>query len=184
MSEIADRYRRRSDAFEALIVGVPAHRWTSQSPCEKWLARDVVAHVVGYSGHVLRERAGVEPTTAPPANEDPAAAFRTIRADVLRVLDDPATPPDVAQYIDLAVSFDLPQHWWDLAKATGQDATMDPEEVEALWKALSPMRPGWWEWQVENGYYAPKVPVPEDAPLQDRLLGLIGRDPNWRPPDS
>jgi hypothetical protein len=24
--------------------------------------------------------------------------------------------------------------------------------------------------------------VPEDAPLQDRLLGLIGRDPGWSAP--
>ncbi len=184
MSEISDRYHRRADAFEALIAGVPANRWASQSPCEKWLASDVVGHVVGYSGHVLRERAGVEPTKAPLASENAAAAFRAIRADVQRVLDDTATPPDVSQFIDLAVSFDLPQHWWDLAKATGQDAIMDSEDVEALWEALSPMRPRWWDWQVANGYYAPKIPVPEDAPLQDRLLGLIGRDPNWMLPDS
>jgi hypothetical protein len=25
----------------------------------------------------------------------------------------------------------------------------------------------------------PEVPVPDDAPLQHRLLGLIGRDPGW-----
>ena len=25
--------------------------------------------------------------------------------------------------------------------------------------------------------YGPEVPVPADAPLQDRLLGLIGRQP-------
>lgn len=179
MSEIADRYRRRADAFETLILGVPADRWTNPSPCEQWHARDVVDHVVGYSAHVLRETARVEPTAAPPTNEDPVEAFRAIRADVQRVLDDPATSPDVAEFIDAAVSFDLPQHWWDLAKATGQDATMDAEEVDVLWKTLSPMRPSWWEWQVENGHYAPKVPVLDDAPLQDRVLGLIGRDPNW-----
>jgi uncharacterized protein (TIGR03083 family) len=156
MSEIADCYRRRADAFEALIASVPPDRWASQSPCEEWLARDVLAHVVGYSAYELRERAGVEPTPAPLAIEDAAAAFRAIRADVERVLEDPATPPDVLRHIDLAVSFDLPQHWWDLAKATGQDATMDPEDVEALWEALSPMGPSFWKWQVENGYYAPK----------------------------
>ena len=184
MNEIADRYSRRADAFEALIEAVPAPRWSSQSPCEGWLAIDVVKHVVGYSGHVLRENAGVEPTIALSADEDPAAAFRAIRADIQRVLDDPQTSPDVAKFIDLAVSFDLPQHWWDLAKATGQDTTIDPEEVENLWQALSPMRPSFWDWQVENGHYAPKVLVPENAPLQDRLLGLIGRDPKWTSPDS
>lgn len=86
------------------------------------------------------------------------------------------------EFLDKAVSFDLPQHWWDLAAATGQDATMDAEEVEVLWNALSPMRPEWWKWQRDNGNYAAQVEVPEDAPLQDRVLGLIGRDPNWSPP--
>jgi hypothetical protein len=27
------------------------------------------------------------------------------------------------------------------------------------------------------GVFGPAVPVPEGAPLQDRLLGLVGRDP-------
>ena len=27
--------------------------------------------------------------------------------------------------------------------------------------------------------FGPEVKVPEDAPLQDRLLGLLGRDPAW-----
>jgi hypothetical protein len=30
--------------------------------------------------------------------------------------------------------------------------------------------------------FGPEVTVPADAPLQDRLLGLIGRDPAWAPP--
>jgi hypothetical protein len=58
-------------------------------------------------------------------------------AVVERVLDDPETPPDMANYLDLAVTFDLPQHGWDLATATGQDPTMDPEEVELLWSSIS-----------------------------------------------
>lgn len=110
--------------------------------------------------------------------DNPAAAFGAIREVVQRVLDDPKTLPEVANYVDLAVSFDLPQHGWDLAKATGQDATMDPEEVELLWTSLS-QAPEVWDWQRENGWYASPVAVPEDAPLQDRVLGLVGRDPRW-----
>jgi hypothetical protein len=30
--------------------------------------------------------------------------------------------------------------------------------------------------------FGPEFEVPEDAPLQDRLLGLIGRDPGWSAP--
>ncbi len=177
MTEAADRYRRRADAFGALIAGTAPERWSSPSPCEGWTARDVVAHVVDFSAQVLRERAGVSSIAVPAVADDPAAAFRAIREAVQRVLDDPATPPDVAYYLEGALSFDLPQHGWDLAVATGQDATMDPEEVELLWNTLSGMRQSWWDWHHSNGWYAPAVPVPEDAPLQDRVLGLIGRRP-------
>lgn len=182
MTGIAERFRRRADAFEALIARTPPERWASPSPCEGWAARDIVAHIVGFFGDVLRDKAGVAPAPLRSAVDDPAVAFGDIREAVQRVLDDPATPADVAKYLDAALSFDLPQHWWDLAKATGQDATMDPEEVELLWTSLSPMSPDWWKWQVDNGHYAPAVPVPEDAPLQDRVLGLIGRNPRWAPP--
>lgn len=53
---------------------------------------------------------------------------------------------------------------------------MDPAEVELLWGSLTG-DPANWEWQRANGWYAPPVPVPADAPLQDRVLGLLGRDP-------
>ena len=112
--------------------------------------------------------------------DDPAGAFAAFREVVEQVLDDPETPPDVANYLDLAVSFDLPQHGWDLAKATGQDPAMDPEEVELLWRSLL-RAPQVWDWQRENGWYAAPVSVPSNAPLRDRVLGLIGRDPGWTP---
>jgi len=180
MTEIADRYRRRADAFSALIAATAPERWKSPSPVDGWLARDVVAHVVDYSGHVLRETAGVSDVPAFADLDDPAAAFGAIRKLVERVLEDPATPPEVMSHLDLAVSFDLPQHGWDLAKATGQDPTINPEEVQLLWSSLV-QAPQVWAWQRENGWYAAPVSVPEDAPLQDRVLGLIGRDPRWRP---
>lgn len=181
MTALGDRYRRRADAFAALIAGTASDRWSSRSPCEGWRARDVVAHVVDYSGHVLREKVGMSDVPDFAAFHDPAAAFRAIRELVERVLDDPGTSPDVATYLDLAVSFDLPQHGWDLAMATGQDPTMDPDEVELLWLSLS-KDPKVWDWQRDNGWYADPVPVPDDAPLQDRVLGLIGRDPGWALP--
>jgi uncharacterized protein (TIGR03083 family) len=187
MSEVADRYRRRANAFEATIIGTPPDRWTSPSPCEGWRACDVVAHVVQYSALVLHGGPS-GPTTTAADGFDPTAAFRATRADVERVLDDPATAPELVQEIDLAVSFDLPQHRWDLAVATGQDATIDADDLDALWDALSPQSPKWWEFMRTPGrfgpgivVYGPEVAVRARAPRQDRLLGLLGRDPNWVP---
>jgi uncharacterized protein (TIGR03086 family) len=182
MTEIADRYRQRADAFAALIANTAPERWDDPSPCEGWRARDIVAHIVAHSTKELREREGVQIAPSVAAAGDPAVAFRAIREAVERMLDDPATPTDVARYLDEALSVDLPQHWWDLAVATGQDATMDAQEIEFLWAVLSPASPAFWKWQVDNGHYAPAVFVPEDAPLQDRVLGLIGRDPHGTPP--
>ncbi|HEX5588551.1 MAG TPA: TIGR03086 family protein, partial [Acidimicrobiia bacterium] len=159
------------------------------SPCAKWLARDVVAHVVEYTGQVLHGRDG-KPTRPAPEGFDALAAFRATRADVERVLDDPATPAKLVEEIDLAVSLDLPQHRWDLAMATGQDATMNRADLNTLWVTLSRQSHHWWAFMRTPGKFGPgievygkEVPVPADAPLQDRLLGLLGRDPAWTPPE-
>lgn len=179
-SELASTYDRRADAFEALIVGTLPASWSQPSPCEGWLAQDVVAHVVDFSAKVLGEK-GFE---SPPRYADfdgPFAAFRATREFVVSVLDDPATLPKVASFLHWSLSFDLPQHGWDLAVATGQDPTMDPDEVDLLWGSLNG-DPGNWAWQRANGWYGPPVAVPDDAPLQDRVLGLLGREPRWTSP--
>jgi uncharacterized protein (TIGR03086 family) len=198
MTAVADRYRRRATEFEQTIEGVRPDQWADQSPCEKWTARDVVDHIVGMHDHVLgttdRPRAA-----APPVADDPLAAFRAARADAEEVLADPAlrgvecdTPigrMTVEQHIDQVLSDDLVPHRWDLARATGQDDIIDPADVERLWATTWAIpaelmeryrTPGAFGPGIE--VFGPEVPVPEGAPLQRRLLGLIGRDPDWKPP--
>jgi hypothetical protein len=68
-------------------------------------------------------------------------------------------------------------HTWDLARATGQDDTLDPEYSAELLEGMIPYE----EAMRTSGQYGPRVPVPDDAPVQDRMLGFIGRDPHWRP---
>jgi hypothetical protein len=34
---------------------------------------------------------------------------------------------------------------------------------------------------ARQGLFGPVVPVPEDAPYFDQVLGLTGRDPQWSP---
>jgi hypothetical protein len=141
--------------------------------------RDVVAHVVDFSATVLGEKAQVTDAPAFSSSDEPGAAFRAARRAVERVLDDPATSPEVASYIQWSISFDLPPHCWDLAMATGQDPTMDPDEAVLLWGAGDPKA---FDWQREQGWFGPYIELPDDAPIADRALGLIGRDPRWSPP--
>ena len=69
-------------------------------------------------------------------------------------------------------------HGWDLAVATGQPYAADPTSVAACTGfAAQAAAEG-----PTPGLFGPPVPVPDDAPPLDRLLGLTGRDPAWRPP--
>jgi uncharacterized protein (TIGR03086 family) len=65
-------------------------------------------------------------------------------------------------------------HTWDLATATGQDATLDPELVDACTAIFLPDMP---ERGRASGLVGPAVVVPEDASPQDRLLAAMGRRP-------
>ena len=62
----------------------------------------------------------------------------------------------------------------DIANVIDVDPTLPDDLVRGLWEMLSPTA----EELRAIGVYGPVVPVPEDAPLQDRLLGLTGRRPN------
>jgi uncharacterized protein (TIGR03086 family) len=194
MGEIADRYRRRADAFEQKIAAVQPEQWGNQSPCELWTALDVVDHIVSMHGYMLTPVGrGLDQELS--VRKDPLAAFRGARREVEAVLDDPAlaqaecdTPAGkmtAEAQIDQVVSDDLVMHGWDLARATGQDETMDPVDVERLWASTTAIpadviemyrTPGAFGPGIE--VFGPEIPVAEDAPLQDRLLGFIGRHPH------
>jgi uncharacterized protein (TIGR03086 family) len=193
LAEVAERYRRRADTFEATVAAVPDGDWSRPSPCAEWDARDVVRHVVDMH-HVALRPYDRTPAAAPSVDDDPLAAFRAARAEVEAILADPVlaaqqteSPAGTKAGVDLVdqvPSADLVLHRWDLARATGQDDTIDPEELEGMWPGLQQIpdvmrQPGAFGPGVV--VFGPEVAVPADAPLQDRALGLVGRDPAWTP---
>jgi len=96
-------------------------------------------------------------------------AFKSARADLEAMLDDPElsgrecdTPNGrmtVAQQIDEVVSDDLVLHGWDLARATGQDDTMEPEDVERLWSIITAIPPDLIAKYRTPGAFGPGVEV-------------------------
>jgi hypothetical protein len=61
----------------------------------------------------------------------------------------------------------------DIAVVIGVEPTLPAELVQGLWDEISPHAEQW----RTIGVFPAAVPVPADAPLQDRLLGLTGRQP-------
>ena len=74
----------------------------------------------------------------------------------------------------IASSMDALIHGWDLAKATGQDTALDPEIVQICYNAFVP---GAADQARAGGLVGPVVLVSENAGLQDKLLGYMGRRP-------
>jgi uncharacterized protein (TIGR03086 family) len=184
MSDIADRYRKVAGRFTETADAVPTGAWDNPSPCEGWVARDVVRHLVEWFPPFLRDGAGVELAAGPSPDVDPAGAWRTLNDGVQVLLDDPATEGrrfshpragDHALPDAIAMFFlgDVLVHTWDLARATGLDESLDPEEVKAMLAGAEPFDAV----LRSSGQYGPRVVVADDADAQTKLIAFMGRQP-------
>lgn len=188
MSSPSADHRAVAGGFTALVQHAPSDGWDAPSPVAAWRARDVVGHLVEWLPAFLDSGAGVQLPAVPSAEVDPVAAWETHCAAVQALLDDPAThervlsnphigelPLDVA--IDRFYTGDVFLHTWDLARATGQHVELDPVRCAGMLAGMEPIE----DVMRVSGQYGPRVPVPDDASVQDRLIGFIGRDPGWSP---
>lgn len=182
----AERHRQITAGFTDLVHGTK--HWHAPSPVADWTARDVVRHLVEWLRSFLAAGASVELPKGPSVDDDPVAAWQEHRAGVQALLDDPETPQRLLvnrhigempldQAIDRFYTSDVFMHTWDLACATGQDERLDPDECAVLLSEMEPIE----DVMRASGQFGPRVPTPDDADAQTRLLGFIGRDPLWTP---
>lgn len=181
----AERHRAVAATFTERVRGTAD--WDVPTPVAEWTARDVVGHLTTWFPGFLAA-GGVELPAGPPAAEDPVAAWEHQAAAVQALLDDPAsagrtiTNPHLGEMTlaaatDRIYTADVFMHTWDLARATGQDDRLDPGTCAALVGGMAGMEDA----IRGSGQYGARVPVPDDADPQTRLLGFIGRDPDWKP---
>ena len=180
----ADEYRELAGRFTELVQAVPdeAH-WNRPAPPEGWTARDVVRHLVEWFPPFLQQGSGITLPAGPDVDVDPVGAWRTFNTAVQTVLDDPATQDrtfanvhtgelPLPQAISRFFTADVFMHSWDLARATGQDDTLDPERCAMMLEGMEPLD----DVLRASGQYGPRVEVAADADPQTRLLAFIGRD--------
>jgi uncharacterized protein (TIGR03086 family) len=180
----SEEHRRIAGEFTKRVLGVSPSSWDQPAPVEGWVARDVVRHLVEWFPSFLESGAGVTLPQGPSVDDDPVAAWTVHSDGVQALLDDPATPGKVLsnqhigevpldQAIDRFYTSDVFMHTWDLSRATGQDETLDPVKCTELLEGMLPLD----DLLRQSGQYGPRVEVPEDADVQTRLLGFIGRTP-------
>lgn len=182
----SDRHREFSQAFADVAAKV--EDWTAPTPVEGWQARDVVSHLIEWFPPLLNECTGISiPATSAAIDKDPIGAWNERSEVVQGILDDPKLANQlvaqgsfkgmpVAQLMDLIYSSDIFMHRWDLAKAAGSEANLDPDFCNELIAGLARVE----EELRSAGHYGPAIAVPESASAEDRLIGFIGRDPGWR----
>ena len=180
----ADEHRLIAGEFTTTVEGVAPDAWDRPAPPEGWVARDVVRHLLTWFPEFLRGTTGLTLPAGPAVDDDPVGAWRTHTAGVQALLDDPATgarefefPHIGTMTLGAAVSMiyiaDVFLHRWDLARATGQDETLDPVRCAAMYEGMLPMD----EVLRGSGHYGPRVAVADGAGAQTQLLGFIGRNP-------
>jgi uncharacterized protein (TIGR03086 family) len=183
MSEISERYRHIAEQFTQRVIAVPAPAWDNPAPCEGWVARDVVGHLVEWLPAFFVGTWGIELPPAPSVDADPAAAWAVVNGAIQSALDDPEVAGrerdtrmgrwTFEQTIDTICTPDVLVHTWDLARATGLEETLDPDEVHRFVASMEPMD----ELLRQSGHYGPRVPVAHDADEQTRLIAFLGRQP-------
>jgi uncharacterized protein (TIGR03086 family) len=182
MAEVAERFRNVAAAFTERVAAVPDDRWDAPAPCEGWVARDVVRHLVEWLPDFFHGRAGLPRPEVPSVDDDPLGAWAAVRDSLQAALDDPEvagrefdTGMGAMTVADAMAGFgvgDVLVHTWDLARAAGLDERLDEGEVARIYAQMQPM-----DEMLRGPMFGPKVPVPDDADAQAKLLAFTGRTP-------
>jgi len=178
-----------------IIKGIGPGQAAGPTPCTEWDVRALLSHVIGtlWLAECLftsqAPRFAMSPGGLPAddlGGDDPAAAYAEASAAALAAAGTGdaltrvhATPlgdmpgPALAGFTTL----DIAVHGWDLARATGQPADLDGRlAAHVLAFAEQALTPG-----TRAPRIGPALPVPAGAPVTQRLVAFLGRQPESQP---
>ena len=171
-----------------ILTGVRDDQLTDPTPCTGTPVAGILDHLVGLT---LGFRLGAEKVPqygSPRADADHLpAGWRARLPEQLDALVAAWREPAAWEGVTVVGGAELPGaamgvvaanevlvHGWDLAAATGQPYRADPATAEACLSFVAGVPT-----ETRSAMFGPVVPVPDGAPVLDRLLGLTGRDPGW-----
>ncbi|MGH3329048.1 MAG: TIGR03086 family metal-binding protein [Streptomycetales bacterium] len=163
----------------------PAQRG-GPTPCEAWDVRALLNHVIAGNRYFPALARGEDSDMSVwgadhLGDADPAEVYEESAAAALDAwrlpgaVERTATLPSGGQgprLFDIHLA-DVLVHGWDLATATGQDRSLDPEVTQAVfgrWYGNVPP-------EVRGMVFGPEVECAPGAPVADRLAAYLGRTP-------
>jgi uncharacterized protein (TIGR03086 family) len=183
--DVVSALEQSYDQTANLVAGLTPAELGARSPCADWDVRETLNHVLratwmftlvnqGKSADedirdIIGDDASLAVTAA--AKENLASwrqpgAFEGDRSYVFGTF--PATGAAMLNLEEVVV------HNWDVAKATGRKLVIEPAMGQMIydWVVSIPLD----EFR-DHGDFGPEVAMPATAPIVDRLVGLLGRQP-------
>ena len=186
MDNLTDLHRRALDATGAVVAAIGPDQWSLATPCEGWDVRTLATHVVAgnlWAAELASGRTIEDVGTALDGDvlgADPSSAYTRSAAAAATAFEAPGAleAPCAVSYGPVPGSIyaghrtvDVFVHGWDLAKATGQNTTLNPELVDACLAIVEPQLD---ILQASGQFGTPASSTPGDSP-QVRLLHQLGR---------
>jgi uncharacterized protein (TIGR03086 family) len=165
------------------------------TPCGDWTLGQLLAHMaVQHDGFAAAAAGnGADPSVWRPGRPaaDPVAEYARAAERVLRAFAAegvltrdfvlPELNPEGTVPGGLAVTAhftDYVAHGWDVARSLGLDYELEPD----LLAVALPVAEAIPDDETRLRFFAPRVAAPEGAGELDRVVALLGRRPDWRPP--
>ncbi len=181
----------------ALVEAVPDDALDRATPCPDYCLGDLLEHVGGLAQAFRNAATKATQTGAEPSAQGPSGDasrlpddWRTRIPQDLLAMAEAWRDPEAWTGMTAAGGVDLPGevaglvaldelviHGWDVAKASGQPYEPEPGELAAVRAFVAPMADAPPEQRA--GLFGPPVPVADDAPELEKVVGLTGRDPAW-----
>lgn len=186
-----DVYQKALDRAGEIIAGVKTSQFGNASPCDEFTAKDIMNHLIGgcYLFDAALRGESPDPNAPTPdlAGDDPVGAFEQARKLAFDAFSAPGSlektvnlPGLQNQPATFALGIALMEatvHGWDLAKATGQDATIDPA-IAAVFLEQFKAQGIPEAFRNEKGDpFKSEVKVPDGASPGDKLVAYLGRTP-------
>jgi uncharacterized protein (TIGR03086 family) len=179
-------FQQATNGFARNVHLVGAEQWHDETPCDEWDVRNLVNHVTveqlwvpplvaGSSVGDIGDRFDGDQLGADPVATWDSALLAAVDAFAAPGALDSKVQVSSGEQLTAQYCFEMTTdaliHSWDLARGIGADETLDPELVGLVYEQILPIA----DQLQDTGMFAPPVPVPDDAPLQTKLLALFGR---------
>jgi len=180
------------DAFTAargILENVKPDQMDDDTPCASWKVKDLVNHIVGgaqWFGTTMD--AGVSEGDGSDLPDFSSSDYMSVFDDgVKKSLDAFAKPGAQEKMVKLPfgefpggafmglATTDQFAHAWDLAKATGQDANLNPELAKQLLDGARATIPDAFRGPDGKAPFGPACDAPADASPADQLAAFLGR---------